>query len=79
MPLTIIVSNKNWIIDKENIVINRQNQLIAHPYCTLVKHHDNEINTLKGAIKTLSHKLSELEGALKPKTEPSDIVTNLLS
>ena len=33
--LTIIVSSKNWtisIIFKENITVNRQNQLITHPY-----------------------------------------------
>ena len=32
--LTIIVSNKNWtilIIIKEDITVNMQNQLIAHP------------------------------------------------
>ena len=32
---TIIVSNKNrtiLIIVKQNITVNRQNQLIAHPY-----------------------------------------------
>ena len=32
--LTIIVSSKNWtisIIVKEDITINRQNRLIAHP------------------------------------------------
>ena len=33
--LTIIVNSKNWtilIIVKENITVNRQNRLIAHPY-----------------------------------------------
>ena len=33
--LTIIVISKNWIISiiivKENITVNRQNRLIAHP------------------------------------------------
>ena len=36
--LTIIVSSKNWtisIIVKENITVNRQNQLIAHPYLVM--------------------------------------------
>ena len=44
--LTIIVSNKNWTtlnVVKENnfIMVNRQNQLIAHPYLppTLVHLH----------------------------------------
>ena len=35
LPLTIIVGSKNWpisIIVKQNITVNRQNQLIAHPY-----------------------------------------------
>ena len=35
--LTIIVDSKNWttsIIVKENITVNRQNQLISHPYST---------------------------------------------
>ena len=39
LPLMIIVSSKKWmisIIDEENITINRQNRLIAHPYCEWV-------------------------------------------
>ena len=34
--LTIIVNSKNWtisIIVKEDITVNRQNRLIAHPNC----------------------------------------------
>ena len=34
LPLTIIVNSKNWMIStivKENIAVNRQNRLIAHP------------------------------------------------
>ena len=35
LPITIIVGSKNWtisIIVKVNIMVNRQNRLIAHPY-----------------------------------------------
>ena len=35
LPLMIIVYSKNYtilIIIKENIIVNRQNRLIAHPY-----------------------------------------------
>ena len=40
--LTIIVSSKNWtisIIVKENITVNRQNRLIAHPYFIVLSHY----------------------------------------
>ena len=40
LPLMIIVIGKNCtisIIDKQNITVNRQNRLIAHPYLIMSK------------------------------------------
>ena len=68
LPLTIIVSSKNWtilIIDKANITINRPNRLIAHPYtvtcitncssllvCTKCLHHVTIVIVLTIKIRT---------------------------
>ena len=44
LPLMIIVYSKNYtisIIMKENITVNRQNRLIAHPYMQCDKNNKN--------------------------------------
>ena len=67
LPVTIIVDSKNWtisIIITENITVNRQNRLIAHPYSA----SDDKVNIthLANMVAIKSETANDFKTSSKP-------------